>query len=98
MPAGMAKSKKASEPFKKGSRNQLVDSGNLFLNGAYHIFMNREYSTEMIELPTMASNMTQMTNLLNLVNFEEVVPVFFVNIIPTFCFLHGIVYNNTIQK
>jgi len=41
----------------------------------------------------MASNMIQMMNLLNLLNFEEVAPVFFVNIIPTFCFLHGIVYN-----
>jgi hypothetical protein len=69
-----------------------------FLNFAYYILMNREYRTEMIELPTIANNMTQMTNLLNLVNFEEVVPVFFVNIIPTFCFLHGIVYNNNIQK
>lgn len=30
MPAGTEKSKKASESCKKGSRNQLVDSGNLF--------------------------------------------------------------------
>lgn len=52
----------------------------------------------MIELPTMAKSMIQMMNLLNLVNFEEVVPVFLVNIIPTFCNLHGIVYNNNIQK
>lgn len=60
--------------------------------------MNNEYSTEMTDPPTMAKSMIQMTNLLNLVNFEEVVPVFFVNIIPTFYNLHGIVYNNNTQK
>lgn len=67
-----------------------MDSGNLFefclLHITYYILMNREYRTEMIELPTIASNMIQMTNLLNLLNFEEVEPVFFINIIPTFCF------------
>lgn len=30
MPAGMEKSKKASESIEKGSRNPLMDSGNLF--------------------------------------------------------------------
>jgi hypothetical protein len=55
--------------------------------------MNKEYKTERIDPPTMAKSMIQMTNLLNLLNFEEVAPVFFINIIPTFCFLHGIVYH-----
>jgi len=58
--------------------------------------MNKEYRTERIDPPTIASNMIQMMTLLNLLNFEEVAPVFFINIIPTFCFLHGIVYNNNI--
>lgn len=63
-----------------------------------YMLMNKEYRTERKVPPTMASNMIQMMNLLNLLNFEEVAPVFFVNIIPTFCFLHGIVYNIKIQK
>jgi len=67
------------------------------LNFACYILMNKEYRTETIDPPTMARSMIQMMNLLNLVNFEEVAPVFFANIIPTFCFLHGIVYNNKIQ-
>jgi len=58
--------------------------------------MNKEYRTERIDPPTMAKSMIQMMNLLNLLIFDEVVPVFLVNIIPTFCNLHGIVYNNNI--
>lgn len=92
MPAGMGKSKRASESIKKVPGISLWIPGT-FLNVSCYIFMNKEYSTEMIDPPTMASSMIQMMNLLNLLNFEEVAPVFFVNIIPTFCFLHGIVYN-----
>jgi len=85
MPAGTEKSKKASETLKKRFLESALDSGNLFRFAHYRL-MNKEYRRETIDPPTMPKSISQMMILLNLFRFAELAPVFFANIIPTFCF------------